>query len=77
MSYEQLEQQLKTLPEEYLEEVAKYVQLLQYKLMMINAQKEKPKTNGIVFGLGKGMFSVPDDIHAGDELVAEEFEDYL
>ena len=77
MSYEGLEQQLKTLPEEYLEEVAKYVQLLQYKLMMINTQNEKPKTNGIKIGLAEGTFNYPEDIHAGDEFVAEEFEDYL
>ena len=45
--------------------------------MMINAQKEKPKTNGIKIGLAEGMFNYPEDIHAGDEFVAEEFEDYL
>ena len=32
MSYAVLEQQLKSLTEEYLEEVSRYVQLLQYKI---------------------------------------------
>ena len=79
MSFEVLEKQIKALPEEYIEEVARYVQLLQYKMTVLGQQKEKngKKNNGLIFGLGKGKFKVPDDINAFDDEVADAFEDYL
>jgi hypothetical protein len=77
MSYAVLEQQIKALPEEYLEDIAQYVQLLQYKVAILNQQSKESKTNGIKLGLGEGMFSYPDDIHAGDEIIADAFKDYL
>ena len=73
MSYAVLEQQIKTLPEEYLDEIANYVQLLQYKVMALNKEKETPQR----IGLGKGLFSVPSDIHFGDNEIQDMFEDYL
>ena len=30
----------------------------------------------IQFGLGRGLFTVPDDIHAGDEVIQEVFKEY-
>lgn len=30
----------------------------------------------IQFGLGKGLFKVPDDIHAGDDAIQEVFKEY-
>ena len=30
----------------------------------------------IQFGLGTGLFKVPDDIHAGDEVIQEVFKEY-
>ena len=71
MPYAILEKQLKTLPEEYLEDVAQYVQLLQYKIAAHSQKKETPKR----IGLGKGLFSVPDDIHFGDAEIADMFEE--
>lgn len=72
-----LEKQIESLPEEYLEEVSRYIQLLQYKIAALEQQKKEKQSNGIIFGLGKGKFKVPDDINAYDDVVAEEFEDYL
>ena len=71
MSYEVLEKQLKALPEEYLEDVLNYVELLQYKITVLG---EKKKKQGIIMGLAEGKFQVPDDIHAFDDEVAEMFE---
>ena len=31
----------------------------------------------IQFGLGRGLFTVPDDIHAGDEVIQEVFKEYI
>ena len=31
----------------------------------------------IQFGLGNGLFKVPDDIHAGDEVIQEVFKEYI
>ncbi len=73
MSYSVLEQQIKALPEEYLEDIANYVQLLQYKIIAVNNRNETPQR----IGLGKGLFSVPDDIHFGDDEVQDMFGDYL
>lgn len=72
-----LEKQIESLPEEYLEEVSRYIQLLQYKIAALEQQKKEKQSNGIIFGLGKGKFKVPDDINAYDDVVTEEFEDYL
>ncbi|MBR0125031.1 MAG: DUF2281 domain-containing protein [Treponema sp.] len=74
MSYAVLEQQLKSLPEEYLEEVSRYVQLLQYKITVLDQQK---KQKGIIMGLGEGKYKIPDDINAYDDEVAESFDKVL
>ena len=73
MSYAVLEQQIKALPEEYLDDIANYVQFLQYKLVALNKKKETPQR----IGLGKGLFSVPDDIHFGDDEVQDMFGEYV
>ncbi len=77
ISYAALEKQIESLPEEYLEEVSRYIQLLQYKIAALEQQKKEKQSNGIIFGLGKGKFKVPDDINAYDDVVTEEFENYL
>lgn len=73
MSYAVLEQQIKALPEEYLEDISQYVQFLQYKIAALKEKKEAPQR----IGLGKGLFSVPDDIHFGDDDVQDMFGEYL
>ena len=70
MSYSTLEEQIKTLPEEYLEDVSQYVQLLLYKAAALN----KTKSTGIKLGLAEGLFDYPDDIHADDKIIADAFE---
>lgn len=75
MPYAVLEQQIKALPEAYLEDIAQYVQLLQYKVAA--EQEEHPSTNGIKLGLAEGAFSYPEDIHAGDDIIAALFEGYV
>jgi len=76
MSYAALEEQIKTLPEEYLEDVSQYVQLLLYKVAVLKQEKEKQKVP-VKFGLGKGLFTIPDDIHFGDEDILKDFEEYV
>ncbi len=31
----------------------------------------------IQFGLGRGLFNVPEDIHAGDDAIQEVFKEYI
>lgn len=77
MSYEMLVQELKTVPEEYLDAVLEYVKLLQYKIAALKAQEEKPQKKPIIIGLAEGKYKVPDDPNAGDDIIADMFEDYL
>lgn len=76
MSYEVLEKQLQALPTEYLEDVSEYVQLLLYKIAALKNQNGTT-SSGLKLGLAEGQFNYPDDIHAGDEIIADAFEDYL
>ena len=55
MPYAVLEKQLKALPEEYLEDVAKYVELLQYKVAAESACQ--PQKRAVVPGLLAGKFT--------------------
>ncbi len=64
--------QLKELPEEYLDDVSRYVQLLQYKIAVIGQVKEKKK--GIILGLAEGKYKIPDDINAYDDEIAGMFD---
>ena len=75
MPYAVLEKQLKELPGEYLEDVSRYVQLLQYKIAVLGQSKEKKK--GIIFGLAEGKYKIPDDINAYDDEIAEMFDEAL
>lgn len=75
MSYSVLEKQIQALPEKYLEDVSEYVQLLLYKVAAL--KKEKGTSSGLKLGLAEGMFNYPDDIHAGDDIIADAFEDYV
>lgn len=77
MSYEMLVQELKTVPEEYLDAILEYVKLLQYKISTLKAQDEKAQKKPIIIGLAEGKYKVPDDPNAGNEIIADIFEDYL
>ena len=45
MSYSTLEKELKTLPEEYLESVAEYIELLKYKISFLNQNRLSKKNS--------------------------------
>lgn len=75
MSYSALEKELKTLPEEYLESVAEYIELLKYKISFLN-QNQLSKKNPII-GLAEGKFSTPDDINAYDDEIIDMFGEYI
>ena len=73
MSYEVLEKQLKSLPEEYLEDVLNYVQLLQYKITVLGEKKEEKPNVARRFGIAKGELHYPDDIDFCNDEIAEMF----
>ena len=71
MSYSTLEKELKTLPEEYLESVAEYIELLKYKISFLNQNHLSKKTP--IIGLAEGKFPIPDDINAYDDEISDMF----
>lgn len=75
MSYAVLTKELKTLPEEYLDEVAKYVDLL--KLKIASLSQIENKKNKLTPGLAEGKYTISEDPNFGDDIVTSAFEDYL
>ena len=71
MSYSTLEKELKTLPEEYLESVAEYIELLKYKISFLNQNHLSKKAP--IIGLAEGKFPIPDDINAYDDEISDMF----
>jgi len=71
MSYSTLEKELKTLPEEYLESVAEYIELLKYKISFLNQNRLSKKAP--IIGLAEGKFPIPDDINAYDDEISDMF----
>ena len=76
MSYESLKKQIKALPEEYLDDVSEYVQLLLNKIASPKDSKETSSSR-LKLGLAEGMYNYPEDIHAGEEIITDAFEDYI
>ncbi len=68
MSYIAVENELKTLPEEYLDDVAKYIQLLKYKISCLSKSKKEKKLP--ILGLAQGKYSIPDDINKFDDEIS-------
>ncbi|UTC63017.1 DUF2281 domain-containing protein [Treponema sp. OMZ 787] len=75
MSYSALEKELKTLPEEYLESVAEYIELLKYKISFLNQNQLSKKIP--IIGLAEGKFPTPDDINAYDDEIIDIFGEYI
>lgn len=75
MSYSALEKELKTLPEEYLESVAEYIELLKYKISFLNQNQLSKKIP--IIGLAEGKFLTPDDINAYDDEIIDMFGEYI
>jgi len=70
MSYELLEHQLRTIPEEYFPEIMNFLDLLKYKILVQQQQKSKPLRK---LGGYEGLIKIADDF---DE-IPEGFEEYL
>lgn len=73
MSYAVLEKELKTLPEEYLDYVADYIELLKYKISFLDQNQCSKKIP--IIGLAEKKFPIPDDINAYDNEIAALFRD--
>lgn len=77
MPYEVLERKLHTIPEQYFEQISSFLDII---INLINVQPQQTELetpSPIKIGLGKGKFKVPDDIHYGDDDIAEIFKDYI
>ncbi len=75
MSYALAEKELETLPEELTDEVTDYIKFLKYKFSLMNAHSSVKRTP--ILGLAEGQYSIPDDINAYDDEVADIFEGYV
>ena len=70
MSYEALEKQIRTIPEEYISEIAGFIDLLKYKIMVQHQNSVRPLRK---LGGYEGQIKIADDF---DE-IPEGFEEYL
>ncbi|MBP3709570.1 MAG: DUF2281 domain-containing protein [Treponema sp.] len=75
MSYAMLQEELKTLPDDYIEYVSEYVELLKYKISFLG-QGQFPQ-KAVIPGLAEGKFKYPDDINAYDDEIVDMFGNYL
>lgn len=74
MSYELIERKIKTLPEEYLYEVSNYIDLLRYKIYVLEGTVDAPIPNPKRrFGILKGKIGMTADF---DE-TPPEFAEYM
>ena len=74
MSYDVLEKKLQAMPERYFDQISSFFDLLLS--LNVSGKVDKSKSK-VTPGLAKGIFKYPDDINAGDEIVADTFEGYL
>ena len=58
---------IEQLPEEKVAMVLAYIREL-------DGEKDRPDTNGVIIGLAKGRFVVPEDFDDDNELIADLFE---
>ena len=70
MSYEALASQIRTIPEEYFPEVANFLDLLKYKILVLQQGSSHPLRK---LGGYEGQIKIADDF---DE-IPEGFEEYL
>lgn len=61
------------MPERYFDQISSFFDLLLS--LPISEKIDNPKSK-VTPGLAKGIFKYPDDINAGDEIVADAFEGY-
>ena len=70
MPYEVLEQKIKTVPPEYVSEVADFIDFIVTKAVKTSPKKPKKR---LPFGAAKGKFRYPDDIDFCNDEIAEMF----
>lgn len=70
MSYEALANEIRTIPEEYFPEVAHFLDLLKYKILVLQQGSARPLRK---LGGYEGQIKIADDF---DE-IPEGFEEYL
>lgn len=70
MSYETLTNQIRTIPEEYFPEVANFLDLLRYKILVLQQGSPRPLRK---LGGYEGQIKIADDF---DE-IPEGFEEYV
>lgn len=68
MPYTVLESKLKEIPEQYIPEIADFIDYIQFKARQYESQKKKPR-----LGAAKGKFVCPDDIDFCNDEIAEMF----
>lgn len=70
MSYELLEKQIRSIPEEYFSEIAGFLDLLKYKIMVQQQKSSRPLRK---LGGYEGQIKIADDF----DDIPEGFEEYL
>ena len=70
MSYEILEQQIRTIPEEYFQDVVNFLELLKFKILV---QQQNTKRHLRKLGGYEGQIKIADEF---DE-IPEGFEEYI
>ncbi len=70
MPYEVLEQKIKTIPQEYVSEVADFIDFIVAKAVKSSLKKHKTR---LKFGAAKGKIIYPDDIDFCNDEIAEMF----
>ena len=75
MPYAVLEKKLQAMPERYFDQISSFFDLL----LSLDKHEDyaDEKARKLTPGLAKGIFKYPDDINAGDEIIADAFGEYL
>lgn len=73
MSYETVVMKLRSVPEQYLNQVSDFLDLILNQRENSEGSPRKPSGHPIL-GLAEGEFTYPDDINLYDDEIAEMFE---
>lgn len=76
MPYEVLEKKLQAVPEKYFSQVSSFLDII-LSLANNNSTSSSKQQGHPILGLGKGLFTVPDDIHFADDEIQDMFEEYV
>ena len=73
MSYEAVAMKLRSVPEQYLEQISFIIDSF-LRLKQNDEQSVSQPSGHPIFGLAKGEFRYPDNINLGDDEISEMFE---